>query len=59
MTFSPDGKLLATGDEFGTIRLMDVATSKRVAALKGHGASLMRSCSTATGDGCTRRVGTD
>ncbi len=37
MTFSPDGKLLATGDEFGTIRLTEVATGKEVAALKGHG----------------------
>ena len=40
MAFSPDGKLLATGDEFGTIRLIDVATSKEVAALKGHGGAI-------------------
>ena len=37
MAFSPNGKLLATGDEFGTIRLFDVATNKEVASLKGHG----------------------
>ena len=37
LTYSPDGKLLATADEFGTIRLMDVATGNEVAALKGHG----------------------
>ena len=40
MAFSPDGKLLATGDEFGTIRLMDVATGKETAALKGHGGNI-------------------
>jgi WD40 repeat protein/serine/threonine protein kinase len=40
LTFSPDGKLLATGDEFGTIRVIDVATRNEVAALKGHGARL-------------------
>ncbi len=40
MTFSTDGKLLATGDEFGTIRVIDVATRNEVAALKGHGARL-------------------
>ncbi len=40
MAFSPDGKLLATGDEFGTIRLFDVATNKEVASLKGHGGSI-------------------
>ncbi len=40
MAFSPDGKLLATGDEFGTIRLMDVATGKEIAALKGHGGTI-------------------
>jgi serine/threonine protein kinase/WD40 repeat protein len=36
MAFSPDGKLLATGEEFGTIGLFDVATNKEVALLKGH-----------------------
>jgi WD40 repeat protein len=40
MTFSPDGKLLATGDEFGTIRLTEVATGKEVGALKGHGGAI-------------------
>ncbi len=37
LNFSPDGKLLASGDEFGTIRLFDIATMKEVAALNGHG----------------------
>ncbi len=37
LRFSPDGKALAAADEFGTIRLMNVATSKEIAALKGHG----------------------
>ena len=37
LRFSPDGKALAAVDEFGTIRLMDVATSTEIAALKGHG----------------------
>jgi eukaryotic-like serine/threonine-protein kinase len=40
MTFSPDAKLLVTGDEFGTIRVIDVATRNEVATLKGHGARL-------------------
>ncbi len=40
MAFSPDGKLLATGDEFGTIRLTDVGTGKEIAALKGHGGNI-------------------
>jgi WD40 repeat protein len=40
MVFSPDGKLLATGDEFGTIRLVDVGSSKEVASLKGHGGAI-------------------
>ena len=32
--------MLATGDEFGTIRLTDVATSKEIASLKGHGGKI-------------------
>jgi WD40 repeat protein/serine/threonine protein kinase len=40
LAFSPDGKLLATGDEFGTIRLFDVANYKEVATVKGHGGTI-------------------
>jgi WD40 repeat protein/serine/threonine protein kinase len=40
LAFSPDCKLLATGDEFGTIRVFDVATNKEIAALKGHGGAI-------------------
>jgi len=32
VTFSPDGKILATGDEDGTIRLWDVATRQEIGA---------------------------
>ena len=38
--FLPDGKLLATGDEFGIVRLWDVATYKEVATFKGHAAMI-------------------
>jgi serine/threonine protein kinase/WD40 repeat protein len=36
LKFSRDGKLLATGDAFGTVRLLDVATYKENAVFKGH-----------------------
>ena len=58
MAFSPDGKLLATGDEFGTIRLFDVATNKEVASLKGHGGAIRALSSRPTGVGCTRQDST-
>ncbi len=35
LRFSPDGKVLAAADELGTIRLMDVATSKEIAGALG------------------------
>jgi WD40 repeat protein/serine/threonine protein kinase len=40
LRFLPDGKLLATGDEFGIVRLWDVATYKEVATFKGHAAMI-------------------
>jgi serine/threonine protein kinase/WD40 repeat protein len=36
MRFSPDGKLLATGDQFGIVRVWDAATYKEIATFKGH-----------------------
>jgi WD40 repeat protein len=36
VAFSPDGKLLATGDVDGLIRLWQVATSQQLLTLKGH-----------------------
>ncbi|HEV8001919.1 MAG TPA: serine/threonine-protein kinase, partial [Planctomycetaceae bacterium] len=36
LRYSPDGKLLATGDEFGIVRVWDTATNKEVATFKGH-----------------------
>jgi eukaryotic-like serine/threonine-protein kinase len=36
LRFSPDGKLLATGDQFGIVRVWDAATYKEVANFKGH-----------------------
>jgi WD40 repeat protein/serine/threonine protein kinase len=63
LRFSPDGKALAAVDEFGTIRLIDVATSKEIAALKGHGVQVRalafapdgRSLYSASLDGLIRR----
>ncbi|AVH65688.1 NB-ARC domain-containing protein [Nostoc sp. 'Peltigera membranacea cyanobiont' N6] len=36
VAFSPDGKLLATGDTNGEIRLYEVANSQQLMACKGH-----------------------
>ena len=40
LTFSPDGKLLATGDKFGTIRVWDPVTFKETAIFKGHASGI-------------------
>jgi len=36
LTFSPDGRLLATADNTGTVTLLDVATGEMVRQLPGH-----------------------
>ncbi|HEV3298372.1 MAG TPA: serine/threonine-protein kinase [Planctomycetaceae bacterium] len=36
LRYSPDGKLLATGDAFGIVRVWDTATNREVATFKGH-----------------------
>lgn len=41
VAFSPDGKLLASGDDEGFIRLWNVETGEEVAVLKGHEANVM------------------
>ena len=39
--FSPDGKLLATGGQFGPVRLWDLASGQQVRVLKGHAGWVM------------------
>ena len=36
LVFSPDGKTLASGNTYHTIKLWDVATARTTATLKGH-----------------------
>jgi WD40 repeat protein len=36
VAFSPDGKLLAAGNRYGTVRVWDVATKKEKVTLTGH-----------------------
>jgi WD40 repeat protein len=36
LCYSPDGALLATGDEFGTVSLWNLATRERIVKKKGH-----------------------
>jgi WD40 repeat protein len=40
MTFSPDGKTLATGDIHRTIKLWDVASREEILVLNGHGTTV-------------------
>ena len=45
VTFSPDGKILATGgcgDEDGTVRLWDLATGRKLRTFRGHRDSLLQ-----------------
>ncbi len=41
LRFSQDGKLLATGDEFGIVRVWDTATYKEVTTFKGHAVGIV------------------
>jgi WD40 repeat protein len=36
VTFAPSGRLLATADHDGTVKLWDVATGRQLASLEGH-----------------------
>src|SRR4029077_16660276 len=36
VAFSPDGKLLAAGNRYHTVRVWDVATKKEIKTLTGH-----------------------
>ncbi|NJM18363.1 MAG: NACHT domain-containing protein [Richelia sp. SM1_7_0] len=36
IAFSPDGKLFATGDDFGTVYLWEVGSGKEILTFKGH-----------------------
>ncbi|MBC1218656.1 NACHT domain-containing protein [Nostoc sp. UCD121] len=40
VTYSPDGKLLATGDGNGVVRLLETATYKEILTCKGHGSMI-------------------
>ena len=40
MAFAPDGQMLASGDEDGTVKLWDVAMGREVRTLRGHRVSV-------------------
>jgi WD40 repeat protein/transcriptional regulator with XRE-family HTH domain len=41
VAFSPDGKILATGNSDGTVRLWDVATHRQITTLTGHAGEVL------------------
>ena len=49
LAFSPDGRLLATGDYAGTIKLWDAASGKELTSLQAHGSSVSGLTFTADG----------
>lgn len=49
LTFHPDGKTLASGDDKGTIKLWDVTSSKELASFTGHAGSVI--CLAISADG--------
>jgi len=44
IAFSPDGRLLATGDDSKTIRIWDISSGEQIYKLSGHKERGLRGC---------------